>query len=80
MVTYLEDLFFRHRVAVLVLLAAVTLVMGYFATQLRMDAGFAKQLPREHEYIKTFFDYQDQLFGSNRVLIVLRAKDGDIGS
>ena len=52
--------------------------MGYFASQLRMDAGFAKQLPREHEYIKTFFEYQDRLFGSNRVIVVVRAKHGDI--
>ena len=80
MVTYLEDLFFRHRAAVLVVLAIFTAVMGYYAAQLRMDAGFAKQLPRGHEYIQTFFEYQDQLFGSNRVLIVLRAKDGYIWS
>ncbi|MBW1688179.1 MAG: MMPL family transporter [Deltaproteobacteria bacterium] len=52
--------------------------MGYYASQLRMDAGFAKQLPREHEYIKTFFEYQDRLFGSNRVIVVVRAKQGDI--
>ncbi|MBW2232686.1 MAG: RND family transporter [Deltaproteobacteria bacterium] len=78
MVKLLEDFVFRHRIPILMLLGGVTLVMGYYATHLRMDAGFAKQLPRNHEYIKTFFDYQDQLFGSNRVIIVLRAKRGDI--
>jgi predicted RND superfamily exporter protein len=80
MVAFLEDLIFKHRVAVLVVLALITVVMGYFASQLRMDAGFAKQLPREHEYIKTFLEYQDRLFGSNRVMIVLRAREGDIWS
>jgi predicted RND superfamily exporter protein len=77
-VAVLEKFVFRHRIAVLVVLGAVTLAMGYFASQLRMDAGFAKQLPREHEYVKTFFEYQDRLFGSNRVIVVVRAKHGDI--
>ena len=80
MVAFLEDLIFKNRVAVLVVLGLFTALMGYFAMQLRMDAGFAKQLPREHEYIKTFYEYQDRLFGSNRVMIVLRAREGDIWS
>ena len=78
MVARLEDLVFKHRIVVLVVLGLVTLVMGSYATQLRMSAGFAKQLPRGHEYIDTFFEYQNQLFGSNRVIIVLRSKHGDI--
>jgi predicted RND superfamily exporter protein len=78
MVSKLEGLVFRHRGSILAALALFTLAMGYFASHLRMDAGFAKQLPREHEYIQTFFEYQDRLFGSNRVIIVLRATDGDV--
>jgi len=80
MVSAIENFVFGHRVAILALLGVFTSVMGYFALQLRMDAGFAKQLPREHEYIETFFDYKDQLFGSNRVIIVLRARQGEIWS
>jgi predicted RND superfamily exporter protein len=78
MVGILESFVFRHRIAILIAIGFITLVMGYFASQLRMDAGFAKQLPREHEYIQTFFEYQDRLFGSNRVIFVLRAKRGDV--
>ncbi len=78
MVGVLENLVFRHRTAILIVLGVVTVVMGYFATQLRMDAGFEKQLPREHEYIQTFLEYQDRLFGSNRVIFVLRARQGDV--
>jgi predicted RND superfamily exporter protein/photosystem II stability/assembly factor-like uncharacterized protein len=80
MVARLEALVFRNRLAILILLGAVTLVMGWYASQLRMDAGFAKQLPREHEYIQTFFEYEDQLFGSNRVIVALRAREGNIWS
>jgi hypothetical protein len=78
MVAVLENFVFRHRILILVVLGAITAVMGYYASQLRMDAGFAKQLPRDHEYIETFLEYQEQLFGSNRVIIVLRARQGDI--
>ena len=80
MVARLEDLVFRHRVEILVLLGALTLVMGWHATKLRMDAGFTKQLPRDHEYVETFLEYQDRLFGSNRVIVALRAREGTIWS
>ncbi len=78
MIAALESFVFRYRGPILLLLAAATLVMGYYAAQLRMDAGFAKQLPRDHEYIETFLEYRDQLFGADRIMIVLRARNGDI--
>jgi predicted RND superfamily exporter protein len=74
----LETLIFGHRRGVLALLALVTVVMGYFALQLRMSPGFDKQLPQEHEFIKTFNQYREVLFGSNRIVVVLHKKSGDI--
>jgi predicted RND superfamily exporter protein len=74
----LERFFFRNRLATLGVLALVTLVMGGFAAQLRMSAGFDKQLPQQHEFIKTFNQYRDVLFGANRIIVVLHAKNGDI--
>ncbi len=74
----LERFVFRFRIAILLLLALITGGMGYYATQLHMDAGFAKQLPKGHEYIETFFEYQDQLFGANRIMVALRAREGEI--
>ena len=74
----LERFFFRHRLATLGVLALVTLVMAGFAAQLRMSAGFDKQLPQQHEFIKTFNQYRDVLFGANRIIVVLHAKHGDI--
>ncbi|WP_223457166.1 efflux RND transporter permease subunit [Pseudomonas sp. A-R-26] len=74
----LERFFFRHRLATLGVLALITLVMGGFAAQLRMSAGFDKQLPQQHEFIKTFNQYRDVLFGANRIIVVLHAKHGDI--
>ncbi len=77
-ISFLEALFFRGRVLLLASLAIFTIWMGYEASKLRMDAGFFKGLPSHHPYIETFRDYQDRLFGANRVIIVLRNTKGDI--
>ncbi len=78
MIRFLETIFFRGRVPVLALVALVTIVLGYEASKLRMDAGFYKSLPTDHPYIDTFLEYQDRLFGANRVIIVVRNTKGDI--
>lgn len=75
-----EGVLFGHRRLVLATLAVFTLIMGWFAVQLRMDAGFEKQLPVGHEYIKTFEAYRNDLLGANRLTIVVKARQGDIWS
>lgn len=74
----IEDMVFGARAVILLLLAAITIVAGFYATQLRLSTGFDKVLPLEHEYIKTFREYRDQLYGSNSVIIVLEPKEGTI--
>ena len=69
---------FARRLLVLTVLAAFTLLMGFFALQLRMTAGFEKQMPVGHEYVKTFEQYRSQLFGANRLTIAVRSIDGTI--
>lgn len=73
-----ENLVFGHRLAVLTVLALVTVVMGVFAAKLHMSAGFGKQLPLGHEYTETFVQYKDVLFGANRLVVVVHARKGDI--
>jgi predicted RND superfamily exporter protein len=75
-----ENIVFGFRPAVLVLFALVTLAMGYFASQLQIDAGFKKQIPLQHEYMKTFLDYEADFGGANRVLVAVMAKDGNMFS
>src|SRR6266536_4744178 len=77
-VAALEHALFAHRAATLAALVALTIVMGVFAAQLRMSAGFDKQLPQAHEYIKTFYQYRDQVFGANRIMVVVHARAGDM--
>ncbi|MCI1711687.1 MAG: MMPL family transporter [Chiayiivirga sp.] len=74
----LENLVFGARPVVLLIFAAITVAMLLFASQLRVDAGFKKQIPLEHEYMKTFLDYEADFGGANRVLIAVVAKDGDM--
>ena len=78
MVKTLENIVFRFRAFILAAFAAFTLYGGYYATQLHMDAGFEKQLPSGHEYIVTFQEYRDRLFGSNRIIVVLKEREGTI--
>ena len=78
MIRRLEGWLFSHRTAVLVPLVFFTAVMGWFALQLRMEAGFEKQMPSGHEYVDTFHQYRDQLFGANRLTFVVRSRNGTI--
>jgi len=65
---------------ILVMFAVVTMVMLAVAWRgLRIDASFTKQLPRQHEYMRTYLDEDVAEFrGANRVLIALIATDGNM--
>ena len=74
----LEHWLFSHWRVVVAALLGLTAVMGFFAAQLRMDAGFEKQIPIGHEYVRTFRKYRDDLFGANRLTVVVKARHGSI--
>ena len=75
---FIEDLVFGNRMVVLIAFAIVTAVMGFFAAQLRVDAGFKKQIPLDHEYMRTFLDYEKEFGGANRILIAVVDKNGNM--
>lgn len=74
----LEKVAFHRRVPILLFLLAFTAIMSVFALQLRMDAGFEKQMPSRHEYIETFNKYRTDVLGANRLNVVLKASKGTI--
>jgi len=78
MINILQNLIFNNKKIILALLVIITVVMGYFASQLKVDAGFKKQLPLQHEYMKTFMDYESEFGGANRLLIAVMAEKGDM--
>lgn len=74
---------FKSRTLVLAVFAVITVYMLWAAAQIKVDAGFAKNVPQEHEYMQTYFQYQQEFGGANRVLIALEAvgengQSGDI--
>ena len=78
MLQKIENWFFKFRLPVLAAFVLITIVMAYFAVQIRMDAGFAKQLPNSHSFVKTYYEYQDDLSGTNIITVALRTTQGDI--
>jgi uncharacterized protein len=69
---------FNHRKMWLIVFAITTVILGFFATKLRPDAGFNKMIPLEHPYMKVFTEYQKTFGGANRVIVALVKKEGDI--
>jgi len=69
---------FSVRPLILILFVLGTAAMVYYSLQLRVDAGFKKQLPLEHEYMQTFLDYEENFGGANRVMVALIARDGEM--
>ena len=56
----------------------LTVAMAWSALKLRMEAGFEKQMPIGHEYIKAFQLYKNDVLGANRLNIVIKARTGSI--
>lgn len=73
-----EAIVFGNRPLVLILFVITTVVLTFFASQLRVDAGFKKQIPLKHEYMRTFIDYEQEFGGANRVLIAVMDKNNDM--
>jgi predicted RND superfamily exporter protein len=78
----LERLIFGHRALILVFFSLITAAMLIVAMRgLHIDASFTKQLPTQHEYMRTYLDPNVAEFrGANRVLIALVARDGNMFS
>jgi predicted RND superfamily exporter protein len=69
---------FHWRRSILISCIIITVVLGYFATQLKVTSGFTKMIPLHHEFMQTFLDYQGDFGGADKVLIAVKVKQGDI--
>ncbi len=78
MKTMLENLIFNNRRLVVAVFVILTIFMAWQASHLKIDAGFAKLLPIKHPYMQTYLEYRDAYGGANKVVIAIRAKEGDI--
>ena len=76
----IENIPFAFRRLVLAGFVAVTLVMGWFVTDVRLDAGFTKLVPLKHEYMRTFLEHREEFGGADLVAIALVTREGDMFS
>ncbi|GAA6204362.1 MMPL family transporter [Thalassotalea sp. SU-HH00458] len=74
----LEITIFRHRLFVLVSFILLSLFLGFQASQIKLDASFTKNIPLNHEYMKTYLKHRENFGGANNVLISVCHQKGDI--
>jgi predicted RND superfamily exporter protein len=76
----LERFIFGNRALILALFCLVTVALLFGAWRgLRIDASFTKQLPVQHEYMRTYLSESVAEFrGANRILIALIARNGNM--
>ncbi len=77
--SWLERFIFNNRVIIMLLCAIATVVLGFYATRLQVNANFERMIPVANPYIKNYLQYKKELPGlGNSIRIVVEAKSGDI--
>ncbi len=76
--TLLERLIFGYRKVVVALFVLATLYLGFQASMMHLDAGFEKNVPLNHPYMKTYMDHREDFGGANSVLVSVCDADGNI--
>ncbi|MCP8467547.1 MMPL family transporter [Pseudomonas sp. ZM23] len=75
----LERALFNHRALVLLLCLAATLLLGWQATRLTLNASFEKMIPREHPFIHNYLEHRQELAGlGNAVRLAVANPRGSI--
>lgn len=75
----LEQMVFNNRLPVLLLCLFATVVLGYFALKLQVNASFERMIPSSSPYVQNYFAYRKELPGlGNTVRIVVENKTGDV--
>ena len=77
-IKFLESLIFKNRIVVLLVFLAATVFLGYQSSQLRLDAGFTKNIPLNHEYMQNYMKHVNDFGGANSILVSVCDTDGDI--
>ena len=74
-----ERAIFNNRLLIVIACALLTVLLGFQATKLAINAGFEKMIPHGHAYIKNYLESRGSLRGlGNSVRVVVENTDGDI--
>lgn len=71
LIASIETRVFRYRIAVVVLFVLATVYLGFQALQLKLDAGFTKNIPLHHEYMQNYMKHSKDFGGANGVLVAV---------
>jgi hypothetical protein len=75
----LERVIFTNRVLILCICTVISIILGYHASKLTINANFERLIPTSHPYIKNYLDNKQQLRGlGNAVRVVVENTQGDI--
>ena len=74
----LETALFRHKLFVLIIFILVSGFLLFQATQIKLDASFTKNIPLNHQYMKTYLKHSENFGGANNILISVCNSEGDI--
>ena len=74
----LEVGMFRHKLVILILFFLVSSFLLFQATEIKLGASFTKNIPLNHEYMKTYLKHRENFGGANNILISVCHSDGDI--
>lgn len=78
LVNFIERTVFRNRIAVIASFVVATVFLTYQASLLKLDAGFTKNIPLNHEYMKTYIKHQANFGGANNILVSVCDKNDTI--
>ncbi|MEK6805600.1 MAG: MMPL family transporter [Pseudomonadota bacterium] len=75
---FVIPLIYARRWLTFSVLIAVTVFLAWHGSRLKPDAGFEKQIPLDHPYMKVFKDYEKAFGGANLISVALIQKQGTI--
>jgi hypothetical protein len=77
--TLAEQVVFNYRGIILTICIILTVVFGYFATTLNLNANFEKTIPTSHHYIQNYLKHKVDLAGlGNTVRLAVENTSGTI--
>ncbi|WP_440877447.1 efflux RND transporter permease subunit [Thalassotalea sp. PLHSN55] len=80
LINRLEVGIFRHRMLVLSAFVLTSIFLLFQASQIKLDASFTKNIPLNHEYMKTYLKHRQNFGGANNILISVCDSESDIFS
>ena len=77
--TLAEQIIFKYRAIIIAVCIVLTIVFGYFATTLNLNANFEKTIPTTHHYIQNYLTHKVDLAGlGNTVRLAVENTKGSI--